>query len=102
MLLRSSRSGGGGDRAADDHDEVELLLESFASDLQNLALDVSKMRASLEDTDDFVNIHLSTKRNEIIRLSYQYEADEMGLQTGRANNSIVLSWLFVKKIINLL
>ena len=34
------------------------------------------------------------KDNEIIRLSYQYEADEMGLQTGRAKNSIVFSWLF--------
>ena len=84
MLLRSSRSGGGGDRAADDHDEVELLLESFASDLQNLALDVSKMRASLEDTDDFVNIHLSTKRNEIIRLSLFMDMATLSLASGQA------------------
>ena len=66
----------------DDHDEVELLLESYASDLQTLALEVSKMRASLEDTDDFVNIHLSTKRNEIIRLSLFMDMATLSLASG--------------------
>ena len=68
--------------STDDHDEVELLLESYASDLQTLALEVSKMRASLEDTDDFVNIHLSTKRNEIIRLSLFMDMATLSLASG--------------------
>jgi len=81
LYLTENTSGGVG-RSIDDHDEVELLLESYASDLQTLALEVSRMRASLEDTDDFVNIHLSTKRNEIIRLSLFMDMATLSLASG--------------------
>ena len=69
-------------REASDHDEVELLLETYAADLQHLHLDLSRMRAALEDADDFVNIHLSTKRNQIIRLSLFMDMATLSLASG--------------------
>jgi len=69
-------------RDASDHDEVELLLETYAADLQHLHLDLSRMRAALEDADDFVNIHLSTKRNQIIRLSLFMDMATLSLASG--------------------
>ena len=52
-----------------DHEEVELLLEAYAADLNQISSEVSRMKAALDDTDDFVDTHLSTMRNKIIRLS---------------------------------
>ena len=52
-----------------DHEEVELLLEAYAADLNQISAEVSRMKAALDDTDDFVDTHLSTMRNKIIRLS---------------------------------
>ena len=63
---------------------------------------IIQLKEELERTrSKLMAMEQKEKDNEIIRLSYQYEADEMGLQSGRANNSIVFSWLFVKKIIDL-
>ena len=62
------RSGGAkGDES--EHEEVELLLEAYAADLNHISSEASRMKMALDDTDDFVNTHLSTMRNKIIRMS---------------------------------
>ena len=52
-----------------DHEEVELLLEAYAADLNHISSEASRMKVALDDTDDFVDTHLSTMRNKIIRMS---------------------------------
>ena len=52
-----------------EHEEVELLLEAYAADLNHISSEASRMKVALDDTDDFVNTHLSTMRNKIIRMS---------------------------------
>ena len=52
-----------------DHEEVELLLEAYAADLNHISSEANRMKVALDDTDDFVNTHLSTMRNKIIRMS---------------------------------
>ena len=66
-------------QAIADHEEIELLLETYSSDLNQLQMDASRMRLALDDADDFINIHLSTTRNEIIRLSLFMNMGMVGL-----------------------
>ena len=46
-----------------------MLLEAYAADLNHISSEANRMKVALDDTDDFVNTHLSTMRNKIIRMS---------------------------------
>ena len=52
-----------------DHEEVELLLEAFEADLNYISIELNKMKADVDDMENFVNIHLSSTRNRIIQLT---------------------------------
>ena len=45
------------------------MLEAYAADLNHISSEANRMKVALDDTDDFVNTHLSTMRNKIIRMS---------------------------------
>ena len=68
-------------REAEDHEEVELLLEAYGADLQNLHLDLSRMRAALEDTDDFIkhSFKHQTKRNHSFVVVHGHGHPELGI-----------------------
>jgi hypothetical protein len=57
------------DRVAEDHEEVELLLEAYASDLLEIEMEAMSMTAQIEDTMELIALHLNGQRNRIIRLS---------------------------------
>ena len=45
------------DREIEDHEEVELLLEGYRSDLQEMQLELRSMRGQIDDTREFINTH---------------------------------------------
>merc|ERR1712223_1697989 len=69
-LSNDDETGANGEKSDEtDHEEVELLLEAYAADLNHISSEANRMKVALDDTDDFVNTHLSTMRNKIIRMS---------------------------------
>ena len=74
LCLSNEDSGPNGEQSNDsEHEEVELLLEAYAADLNHISSEANRMKIALDDTDDFVNTHLSTMRNKIIRMSLSME-----------------------------
>ena len=45
------------DREVADHEEVELLLEGYRSDLLELQLELGLVRGQIEDMREFINTH---------------------------------------------
>ncbi len=45
------------DRAVKDHEEIELLLEGYRSDLQELQIELRSMRGQIDDTREFINTY---------------------------------------------
>ena len=50
-------------------DEVELLLNSYAADLDDIDTEVKILIDVIEDTDQFISAHMDSVRNEIIKMS---------------------------------
>ena len=50
-------------------EEVELLMEAYNSDLKEIQYELANIRNTIEDTNDFINIHLNSIRNRIIKMS---------------------------------
>ena len=48
---------------------MELLTEAYNSDLKEIQYELANIRNTIEDTNDFVNIHLNSIRNRIIKMS---------------------------------
>ncbi len=57
------------DREESDHDEAELLLEAYASELTLIQMKALAMLAQIDDTVEHINMDLNGQRNRIIRLS---------------------------------
>ena len=45
------------EREIEDHEEVELLLEGYRSDLQEMQIELRSMRGQIDDTREFINTH---------------------------------------------
>ena len=50
-------------------EEVELLLNSYAADLDDIDTEVKILIDVIEDTDQFISAHMDSVRNEIIKMS---------------------------------
>ncbi len=50
-------------------EELELLFEAYNADLKEVEQELAMMKEQIEDTNDFIKIHLDTIRNHIIKLS---------------------------------
>ena len=40
-----------------DHEEIELLLEGYRSDLQEMQIELRSMRGQIDDTREFINTY---------------------------------------------
>ena len=58
-----------GDASTAGKEEVELLMEAYNSDLKEIQYELANIRNTIEDTNDFINIHLNSIRNRIIKMS---------------------------------
>ena len=63
-------------------EEVELLLSSYSSDLEELDTEVKVYIDKIEDTDQFISAHLDSVRNEIIKFSLFTEVGGLVLGLG--------------------
>ena len=59
-----------------DVEEVELLMEAYNSDLREIECDLANMKDQIEDTNDFINMHLNTIRNRLINMALFMEMGE--------------------------
>ena len=50
-------------------EEVELLLNSYAADLDDIDTEVKILIDVIEDTDQFISAHMDSVRNEIIKMT---------------------------------
>jgi hypothetical protein len=57
------------DRLAGEQEEVELLLGSYSADLEEIGTDIKIVIDMIEDTDQFISVHLDSVRNQIITMS---------------------------------
>ena len=55
------------DREIEDHEEVELLLEGYRSDLQEMQLELRSMRGQIDDTREFINTHQVIQSQVVLR-----------------------------------
>ena len=64
------------EREVEDHEEVELLLEGYRSDLQEMQLELKSMREQIDDTREFINTHqvipISVFRNKFVTEWHTY------------------------------
>jgi len=65
-----------------EHEEVELLLESYLADLDDIHSSVRRIKYRIEDTNQFIAAHLDTARNKMIRMSLFMEMGTLSLGSG--------------------
>eukprot|EP00127_Corallochytrium_limacisporum_P003221 Clim_evm70s147 gene=Clim_evmTU70s147 len=63
----------GKERDISDHDEAEMLLESYFRSLEDLRAEVSRLKANIRDTENIININLHSQRNNMMRLDLQLQ-----------------------------
>merc|ERR1711936_1133299 len=54
--------------------DVEIILDSFAADVDELETEIKIFIDMIEDTDQFVSAHLDSVRNELMKMSLCIEA----------------------------
>ena len=64
MYLTAKRSGDA--REPNDHEEVELLLESYLKQTEEIANVASRLISNLRSTEDVVQLHLDLSRNALM------------------------------------
>jgi len=75
-------------RCESEHEEVELLLEGYRCDLEEIQLVVTTMLAQIDETKEYINTQLTEARNRIIRLSLNIELCMLGLTFGACFGSV--------------
>lgn len=64
------------------HDEMELLLEAYNSDLKEIECELRNIQEMIEDTNDFIKIHLNSTRNKMIRMGLFMEMGTLAVGSG--------------------
>ena len=69
-------------RDLSDHQELELLLESYFADLEEIEAEIKTFKEMIEDTNQFISAHLDSVRNKMIRMSLFMEMGALALGSG--------------------
>ena len=70
------------DREVRDHEELELLLESYYADFEEIEAEIKTFKEMIEDTNQFISAHLDSVRNKMIRMSLFMEMGALALGSG--------------------
>jgi len=68
-MYLTTKSVAGYKRRVDQHDEMEVLLESYIDLIDQMSGDVMHLQHSMVATDEYLNIHLDSVRNKIMKLN---------------------------------
>ncbi|GAA6010850.1 hypothetical protein JCM10207_003958 [Rhodosporidiobolus poonsookiae] len=69
-------------RTAEDHEEVELLLESFSKQCEEIVSEVETLAANVRHTEDIVELILDANRNSLLGLDLRVSIATLGLTAG--------------------
>ncbi|RKP35562.1 Mg2+ transporter protein cora-like protein [Dimargaris cristalligena] len=69
-------------RATNDHEEVELLLETYLKQVEEIANIIAALNTNMRSTEDIVNIMLDAQRNNLMMLELQVNIGMLGLTAG--------------------
>lgn len=76
------------DRNVEEHEEIKLLFEAYAADLDEIETETKIFNDMIEDTDQFISAHLDSVRNEIIKLSLFIEIGALVMASGAVVSGI--------------
>jgi hypothetical protein len=69
-------------RRVDQHEEVELLLETYIKQTQQLINEVNEMQQSIQVTEEYMQIQLDRSRNQIMRFTLVLTISAFGTSMG--------------------
>ena len=69
-------------RDPSDHEECELLLESFDKQVEELVSEVETLSANVSATEAIVELILDSNRNELLALDLKVSIGTLGLTSG--------------------
>ncbi|KAI8318845.1 Mg2+ transporter protein [Martensiomyces pterosporus] len=82
-------------RATNDHEEVELMMETYLKQVEEIVNHVESVSSHVRTTEDVVNIILDSQRNSLLLLEIRLTILTVGLSTGT-----FLSGLFGMNLVN--
>ncbi|KAJ2815394.1 magnesium ion transporter, partial [Coemansia erecta] len=85
----------GGPRARDDHEDVELMMETYLKQVEEIVNHVESVSSHVRTTEDVVNIILDSQRNSLLLLEIRLTILTVALSSGT-----FLSGLFGMNLIN--
>ncbi|KAJ1720166.1 magnesium ion transporter [Coemansia erecta] len=84
-------------RETDEHEEVELMMETYLKQVEEIVNHVESVSSHVRTTEDVVNIILDSQRNSLLLLEIRLTILTVGLSTGT-----FLSGLFGMNLVNTL
>merc|ERR1719430_1299406 len=69
-------------RNISEHDELELLLEAYYADFEEIVAEIKTVKDTIEDSNQFISAHLDTVRNKMLRMSLVMEMGALALGSG--------------------
>ncbi|KAG0050611.1 magnesium ion transporter [Gryganskiella cystojenkinii] len=69
-------------RMTDSHDEVEILLEAYVKQVEEIANVVSIVKHQMQSTEDYVNVILAAKRNQLLLFELRIAMGTLGISSG--------------------
>ena len=69
-------------RTVGDHEEIELLLGSYLADMEDIEIQIRIIIDMIEDTDQFISVHLDSVRNEMIKMGLFLEMGALVMAFG--------------------
>ncbi|KAF9236068.1 hypothetical protein BU15DRAFT_50634 [Melanogaster broomeanus] len=69
-------------RSMDEHDELEILLEFFSKQVEEIVNEAENMEANVQSTQEIVELILDSNRNALLALDLRVSIGTMGLGTG--------------------
>ncbi|KAJ2388437.1 magnesium ion transporter, partial [Coemansia sp. RSA 2559] len=69
-------------RKKDDHDDVELMMETYLKQVEEIVNHIESASSHVRTTEDVVNIILDSQRNSLLLLEIRLTILTVGLSTG--------------------
>ncbi|GAA5973190.1 hypothetical protein JCM11641_006313 [Rhodosporidiobolus odoratus] len=69
-------------RTLEDHEEIELLLESFSKQCEEIVSEVETLSANVRHTEDIIELILDSNRNSLLGLDLKVSIATLGLTAG--------------------
>eukprot|EP01133_Synstelium_polycarpum_P004390 gene4390-5137_t len=69
LMYLSFRNVTGTTRKKNQHEELEILLENYMRQLEQISNEISQLKETVTSTEEFVNFQLDTARNKMMRMT---------------------------------